>query len=107
MSEPGNGFRQHGIGDCLAVGDDAVEVKNQRAHCFNSCKDLGFAHLTCGRQEGTRAAEIVEHFPLRCVSAGAQKCPGSRSPGILSSSALARACRKAVNAVIAQPCHCG
>jgi hypothetical protein len=35
MTEAGYSFRQNGIGDRLAVGDDAVEVKNQRAHNFN------------------------------------------------------------------------
>ena len=31
MTETGPGLRQHGIGDGLAVGDDAVEVENQCA----------------------------------------------------------------------------
>ena len=32
ITQPGDGFRQHGIGDRFAVGDDAVEVEDQRAH---------------------------------------------------------------------------
>ena len=32
LTEPGHGFRQHGIGNRFAVGDDSVEIKNQCAH---------------------------------------------------------------------------
>jgi len=41
MAEAGYSFRQNGIGDRLAVGDDAVEVENQGAHNFNPGKIQG------------------------------------------------------------------
>src|SRR6187397_182135 len=69
MAEPGDRFRQNGIGNRLAVGDDAVEVKNQRAHYFNSCKRFRVRafNMRLGRK-GLAQPKTVEHFPLLCVS---------------------------------------
>ena len=38
IAETADGFRQYGIGDRFAVGDHAVEIKNQCAHCFRPVK---------------------------------------------------------------------
>jgi hypothetical protein len=72
MTEPGNGFRQNGIGNRLAVSDDAVEVKNQCAHYFNLGKIRVRAFNMRPGMKGLAQPKTVEHFPLRCVSAGAQ-----------------------------------
>src|SRR6266853_4269807 len=48
MTEAGDDFRQHGVRDRLAVSDDAVEVKNQCTHYFNSGEDQRVACLICG-----------------------------------------------------------
>src|SRR5690349_1234898 len=69
MAEPGNSFRQNGVGNRLAVSDDAVEIKNQCAHNFSPGKDQVRAFNMRPAMKGLAQPKTVEHFPLRCVSA--------------------------------------
>ncbi|WP_249132924.1 hypothetical protein [Bradyrhizobium sp. AUGA SZCCT0182] len=48
MTEAGDRFRQNGIGDRLAVSDDAVKVENQCAHDYQFQEGIEIRRLACG-----------------------------------------------------------
>src|SRR5260370_36812568 len=71
MTETGDDFRQNGIRNRLAIGDDAIEIEDQCAHYCDSREGPGSAFLACApARVGHAEAKAVEHILLRCVSIG-------------------------------------
>ena len=88
MAETGNDFRQNGIGDRLAIGDDAVEIEDQCAHCCDSREGPASALLTYApARVGHAEAKAVEHFLLRRVSIGQPQTVAAAQQGIIEAPA--------------------
>src|SRR4051794_18755511 len=77
MAEAGYSFRQNGIGDRLAVGDDAVESKIRAPTISIRERFRGRAFNMRPGMKGLAQLKTVEHFPLRCVSAVAPRHPAA------------------------------
>src|ERR1700682_5914038 len=78
MTETSYSFCQHGVRDRLAVGDDAVEVKNQCTHYFNSGEDEEVACLICG--PAPKWTDATESGRTRSVAWCVNQAPPVRLP---------------------------
>src|ERR1700730_7295908 len=113
MTQTGYNFCQNGVRDRLAVSDDAVEVKNQCTHYFNSGERPGFAFLICGlASKWTVQPKAVEHLPLHYVSIQRRRLGRLRLvDGLDAIESLAEIALRDLNVIVVlqiepKPCRC-